>query len=473
MNTVAEPTLPFASTLRHFHVLAKPTGAICNLDCKYCFFLSKEMLYPGDRFRLADDLHELYIRQLLESQPGPEITIAWQGGEPTLMGLDFFRRSIEYVQKHRRPGISIEHTIQTNGTELTDEWCEFFRDHRFLVGLSMDGPREMHDLYRVDKGGRPTFDKVLRAARLMQKHDVAFNILTTVNAGNADHPVDVYRFLRDDVGTRYIQFIPIVERVTTALLPLANLGWGARGSDPRPLYVQEGGQVTDRSVQPEQWGRFLTAIFDEWIKADVGTVFVQMFDAALASWVGVQAGMCIFAETCGNAVALEHNGDLYSCDHFVEPKHLLGNIRKVHMLNLVTSDKQRAFGDAKRDSLPRYCRECDVRFACHGECPKNRFISTPDGEPGLNYLCAGYMAFFRHVDRPMRMMADLLRRGHYADEVMALLAAQEAERLQCQFGSCGRNDPCPCGSGRKFKHCHGGTATRSVPPRTANNPSPS
>jgi len=454
-----DPILPAASTLRHFHVLAKPTGAICNLDCKYCFFLSKEMLYPGDRFRMADDLLDIYIRQLLESQPGPGISVAWQGGEPTLMGLDFFRRAMAVVAKYLRPGTTIEHTIQTNGTELTAEWCEFFRENRFLVGLSMDGPREMHDLYRVDKGGRPTFDKVMAAARLMQSYGVEFNILTTVHAGNAAHPLEVYRFLRDEVGTTFIQFIPIVERVTPELLTVANGGWGARGSDPRPLYLQEGGLVTDRSVQPEAWGRFLSQIFDEWIKRDVGTVFVQMFDAALASWVGAPAAMCIFAETCGNAVALEHNGDLYSCDHFVEPKHLLGNIRKVHMLELVDSAQQQAFGAAKRDSLPAYCLNCDVRFACNGECPKNRFISTPDGEPGLNYLCAGYKAFFTHIDRPMRMMADLLRRGHYADEVMALLAAEDAQRARAAFAAAGRNDPCPCGSGVKFKRCHGAPAT--------------
>jgi uncharacterized protein len=455
MEQTTGAVLPSASTLRHFHVLAKPTGAICNLDCKYCFFLSKEMLYPGDRFRMADDLLEIYIRQLLESQPGPEISVAWQGGEPTLMGLGFFRRAMACVEKYRRPGITIEHTIQTNGTELTPEWCEFFRDHRFLVGLSLDGPREMHDLYRVDKGGRPTFDKVMGAARLMQSHGVEFNILTTVNAGNAGHPLEVYRFLRDEVGTKYIQFIPIVERVTPELLPIANRGWGARGSDPRPLYLQEGNLVTDRSVQPEAWGRFLSAIFDEWVKRDVGTVFVQMFDAALASWVGAPAGMCIFAETCGNAVALEHNGDLYSCDHFVEPRHLLGNIRKVHMLELVDSAQQQAFGATKRDSLPAYCVNCEVRFACNGECPKNRFISTPDGEPGLNYLCAGYKAFFTHIDRPMRMMADLLRSGRYADEVMALLATENAQRARAAFAAAGRNDPCPCGSGLKFKRCHG------------------
>ena len=423
---MTDVTLPAASTLRHFHVLAKPTGAICNLDCKYCFFLSKEMLYPGDRFRMADDLLEAYIRQLLESQPGPQVSVAWQGGEPTLMGLPFFRRAMAVVAKYRRPGITIDHTIQTNGTELTPEWCDFFKENGFLVGLSLDGPREMHDLYRVDKGGRGTFDKVMAAARLMQRHGVEFNILTTVNAGNVDHPLEVYRFLRDEVGTKFIQFIPIIERVTPELLTIANSGWGARGSDPRPLYLQEGTLVTDRSVQPDAWGRFLATIFDEWITRDVGTVFVQMFDAALASWVGAPAGLCIFAETCGNAVALEHNGDLYSCDHFVEPKHLLGNIRKVHMLELVDSAQQRAFGAAKRDTLPAYCVSCDVRFACHGECPKNRFVLTPEGQPGLNYLCAGYKMFFRHIDRPMRMMADLLRTGRYADEVMALLATPGA-----------------------------------------------
>ena len=442
MTQTHAPVCPSVSTRRHFHVLAKPTGAICNLDCKYCFFLSKEMLYPGDRFRMADDLLETYIRQLLESQPGPEISVAWQGGEPTLMGLPFFRRAMAVVEAYRRPGMRIEHTIQTNGTELTAEWCQFFRENRFLVGLSLDGPREMHDRYRVDKGGRPTFERVLAAARLMQTHSVDFNILTTVNAGNVGHPLEVYRFLRDEVGTKHIQFIPIVERVTPVLLAVANSGWGARGSNPRPLYLQEGDLVTDRSVQPDAWGRFLSQIFDEWLKRDVGTVFVQMFDAALASWVGAPAGMCIFAENCGNAVALEHNGDLYSCDHFVEPKHLLGNIRKVHMLELVDSDQQRAFGSAKSNTLPAYCRQCKVRFACNGECPKNRFISTPEGEPGLNYLCAGYKAFFTHIDRPMRMMADLLRRGRYADEVMTLLAREEAQRGCATFAAARRNDPC-------------------------------
>lgn len=424
-----------------FHVLTKPTGAVCNLDCKYCFFLVKEKLYPGSNFRMSEDVQESYIRQILESHPGPEIPVAWQGGEPTLMGLEFFRRSIELEEKYRKPGTTILNTMQTNGVLLDEEWCEFLRENNFLIGLSMDGPREMHDAYRLDKGGQPTFNKVMRAARRMQKHNVEFNILTTVHAANGDHPIEVYRFLRDELGTHFIQLIPIVERVNER---------GEVGN-------QEGCRVTDRSVKPEQWGRFLTTIFDEWLRRDVGRVFIQMFDAAVASWVGAPPAMCIFAETCGDAVALEHNGDLYACDHFVEPKYLLGNIQSQSLVQLVASPAQRKFGADKRDTLPRYCRECEVRFACHGECPKNRFIHTPDAEPGLNYLCAGYMAFFKHIDRPMKIMAELLRRGRPADGVMAILAAEEAQ-LARAVARAGRNDPCPCGSGRKVKRCHGAPA---------------
>jgi uncharacterized protein len=441
-----------------FHLLAKPTGAICNLDCKYCFFLSKEMLYPGSRFRMADDLLETYIRQLLESQPGPDVIVGWQGGEPTLMGLDFFKRSIDLVERHKKPGQQVTYTIQTNGTRLDDEWSAFFKAHKVLVGLSVDGPRALHDAYRVDKGGRGTFDDVMRGWRVLAKHGVDVNILCTVHAANADHPLEVYRFFRDELKTEFIQLIPIIERVTSEMLPVANKGWGEHGSDPRPLFLLEGHEVTNRSVTAEKWGRFLIGIFDEWVRRDVGKVYVQMFDAALASWVGAPASMCIFSETCGTALALEHNGDLYSCDHFVEPAYLLGNITQVHMLELVTSEQQRRFGLAKRDTLPRYCRECTVRFACHGECPKNRFINTPDGEPGLNYLCAGYMAFFKHIDPHMRLMADLLRRGRFADEIMPVVAAEDAARMRLH-ASTGRNDPCPCGSGQKFKKCHGGGGT--------------
>jgi uncharacterized protein len=345
---------------------------------------------------------------------------------------------VELAERYRRPDQTVQWTIQTNGTLLDDDWAAFFRAHHVLVGLSLDGPRAMHDVYRVDKGGHPTFDKVIRAWRLLREHQVDVNVLCTVNAANQDHPLEVYRFFRDELGARYLQFIPIVQRVNT---------------DGRTRF-QEGSTVTERSVGSEAWGRFLTAIFDEWVRRDVGTVFVQMFDAALASWVGAPPAVCIFAETCGDAVALEHTGDLYSCDHFVEPKYLLGHIAETPLAELVASPRQRAFGAAKRDTLPRYCRECPVRFACHGECPKNRFILTPDGEPGLNYLCAGYKAFFTHVDRPMRLMADLLRRGRYADEVMGILKAEE-KRLMTAVAHASRNDPCPCGSGRKTKRCHG------------------
>jgi serine-type anaerobic sulfatase-maturating enzyme len=407
--------------LDSFHLLVKPTGAVCNLDCKYCFFLSKEMLYPGSRFHMADELLETYIRQLLKSHRAPEVSVAWQGGEPTLMGLDFFKRSIEYANKYKQPGQKILHTIQTNGTQLNDEWCAFFKQHNVLVGLSIDGPKTMHDAYRVNKGGEGSFDQVMRGLGFLKKHDVDFNIMCTVHAANQDHPLELYHFFRDDLDARYIQFIPIVERATETMLPLANEGWSERPGGERPLYTLEGSLVTDRSVQAEKYGQFLIAIFDDWVRRDVGTVFIQHFDSALANWVGVPGAVCVFSETCGQALALEHNGDLYSCDHFVEPRFKLGNIQETPLVQLLNSPQQFKFGQDKRDTLPRYCRECEVRFACHGECPRNRFILTPDGEPGLNYLCAGYKAFFKHIDRPMKLMASLLRQGHYADEAMQVL----------------------------------------------------
>lgn len=417
------PTSP-PSTLRvPFHVLAKPTGPICNLDCQYCFFLSKESLYPGDRFRMGDDVLAEYLRQYLGSQPDGEVTVAWQGGEPTLMGIDFFRRAVALAEEVSRPAQTLQHTIQTNGTLLTDEWCELLAAEQFLVGISIDGPPEVHDRYRVDKRGGPTSARVRRGLDLLVSHGVDVNVLCTVHAANQDRPLDVYRYLRDDLGISYIQFIPIVER-------------------QNETGFQEGDTVTDRSVDPTAWGRFLIAVFDEWVVRDVGSVFVQMFDAALASWCDLPSTLCIFRPTCGDALALEHNGDLYSCDHFVEPDHLLGNIATTTMVELVTSPKQQAFGRAKSDTLPAYCRSCDVRFACNGECPRNRFTKAPDGEEGLNYLCDGYKSFFTHIDGPMRLMAGLLRSGRYADEVRDV------------FRATGRNDPCPCGSGRKAKACH-------------------
>ncbi len=432
------PDLPKA-----FHIMAKPTGSACNLNCAYCFFLKKERLYPGSDFRMSDGVHEAYINQLLEAHQVPQVTIAWQGGEPTLMGLDFFRRSVELQTKYQKPGTRIENTFQTNGILLNDEWCDFFQENNFLIGLSLDGPKELHDFYRKDKGGHGTFDRVIRAAHLLQKHKVEFNILCTVNSKNADHPLQVYRFFRDELGTNYIQFIPIVER---------DDDYNPSGP-PLKLRGGEGG-VTDRPVRPEQWGRFLIEIFDEWVRRDVGKTFVLNFDGALAGWLGMAGTVCILGPTCGLGIALEHNGDLYSCDHFVEPNYYLGNILKTPIIELVASEKQRKFGRDKRDTLPRYCRECEFLFVCNGECPKNRFIETPDGEPGLNYLCAGYKAFFKHVDKPMRIMADLLRRGRNADEVTKVVETEDEgdERAPMKRG---RNDACFCGSGLKFKKCHG------------------
>jgi uncharacterized protein len=411
-------------TPKAFHLLAKPTGAVCNLNCKYCFFLSKELLYPGSRFQMGDELLKTYIHQLIEAQPTLGVSLNWQGGEPTLMGLDFFKRSIEYVEKYKKPGQRVEFTIQTNGTKINKDWAKYFKDNNFLVGLSIDGPKEYHDAYRVNKGGQGSFDQVMSGWRTLMEYQVDVNILTTVHAANADHPLEVYHFFRDDLKAQYMQFIPIVERASVETLSYANQGWGGRTGTDRPLYTQNGNLVTERSVKPEQYGRFLLKIFDEWVGRDVGQVFVQSFDAALANWLG-QPSLCIFQRTCGESLALEHNGDLYSCDHFVEPAFLLGNIQHNHMIDLVSSDKQRKFGQDKFDTLPKYCRDCEVLFACYGECPRNRFVNTPDGEPGLNYLCAGYKMFFKHADHPMRIMADLVRRDHFADEVMNILAREE------------------------------------------------
>ena len=401
---------------RAFHLLAKPTGAVCNLDCAYCFFLSKELLYPGSRFRMADELLDTYLRQLIEAHAGvPEVTVAWQGGEPTLMGLEFFERSVELVERHLRPGQRAAYTIQTNGTLIDDEWAAFFTRHRVLVGISVDGPRDMHDAYRVNKGGRGSFDEVMRGLSHLREAGAEWNVLTTIHAANAEHGRAVYRFLRDQCGARFVQFIPIVERVAE------DDGW--TWWRDRPLYLQEGDRVTARSVTAEQYGRFLIDVFEEWVRRDVGEVFVQMFDVALANWYGEPPSLCVHSETCGGALALEHNGDLYSCDHFVEPKHRLGNIQQQHLLQLVSSPQQQRFGLDKRDTLPRYCLDCDVRFACHGGCPKDRFISTPDGEAGLNYLCAGYKAFFHHVDAPMRFMCERLRRGEAPSAIVREYAA--------------------------------------------------
>lgn len=450
--------MPGASTA--FHVMAKPTGAVCNLNCEYCFYLSKETLYPGSRFRMAAELQEAYIRQLLEAHAGArEVVVAWQGGEPTMMGLDFFRRSIQLERRYARPGMRVLNTLQTNGTLLDDEWGAFLRANAFLVGISIDGPREMHDVYRVDKGGKPTFDRVLRGLDVLTRHEVDWNVLTTVNAANGDHGRDVYRFLRDDLGATFIQLIPIVERATPETLELADAGWGgsARG---RPLYTQRGSLVTHRTVGPQQYGRFLIDVFEEWVRHDVGTVYVQMFDTALAAWAGEPGGMCVHAPTCGEQIALEHNGDVYSCDHYVEPGYLLGNVGERKLLELVNLPQQRDFGRAKRDTLTTYCRDCDVRFACNGGCPKDRFATSPSGEPGQHYLCAAYQAFFRHIRPAMDTMTQLLRQNRPPSAVMESYARADASRPP--------DAPCTCGSGREWTSCHGsGRSAMSARPGNA------
>jgi len=436
--------------------MSKPTGAICNLDCEYCFFLSKDELYPGSGFRMEPAVHEAYIRQLLAAQRGAEeVVVAFQGGEPTLMGIDFFRRTLELERQLAVPGQRILNTLQTNATLLDDEWCTFLRDNEFLVGVSIDGPRAMHDAYRVDKGGKPTFDRVVRGLEALKRAGVEWNALTTVNAANGDHGREVYTFLRDELGATFMQLIPVVERVTAELLPLAESGWGARSGD-RPLYKQEGDLVTHRTVGATQYGRFLIDVFEEWARHDVGDVFVSMFDTSLAHWMGMdQVGLCVHARTCGDAVALEHNGDLYSCDHYVEPDYLLGNIRQGRtLLELVDSPQQRAFGQAKLDTLPAYCRSCDVRFACNGGCPKDRILTTPDGEPGLHYLCQGYQLFFRHVDAPMRVMAALLRQGRDATALRDWYAVRDARRDP--------GDPCSCLGGAAWADCHGSDTRADV-----------
>jgi len=449
--TATATTSPFPTPLRSFHIMTKPIGPICNLDCRYCFYLEKEKLYPGrGNFRMPDDVLEAYVRQYIESQDIPEISFAWQGGEPTLMGLKFFQRVVE-LQHRYADGKRIANALQTNGTLLDDDWCRFFHQHNFLIGLSIDGPRELHDRYRVDKGGRPTFDAVMGGIDLLKRHHVDFNTLTVLTREVAQQPQAVYRFLKQ-IGSGFMQFIPLVERVggggemTFAEPPLLNVL-----DDPDS-------PVTPWSVQPHDFGNFLVTIFDEWVRRDVGRYFVQLFDVQLGIWMGMPSSLCVFAETCGSAMAIEHNGDVYSCDHYVYPRYKLGNVADRPLRELTVLPQQVQFGLDKRDKLPKYCRECDVRFACNGECPKHRFLRTPDGEWGLNYLCAGYQRFFRHIDPHMQTMAALLHQGRPAADIMAMIAQAERPpappRPPLPAGArAGRNDTCPCGSGLKFKKC--------------------
>jgi len=398
--------------------MTKPMGSKCNLDCTYCFYLEKERLYPeASNFKMSPALLEAYVRDYIAAQPGDVVNFAWQGGEPTLAGMEFFRTAVRLQQQHAG-GKRIENALQTNATLLDDEWGAFLAENRFLVGVSIDGPAHLHDAYRVDRGRQPTFSRVMDGLALLKRHGVEFNTLTTVHRQNARHPLEVYRFLRE-VGSGFIQFIPIVERNASAAVAEKNGLWLAPPPDHEDAAALDA-QVTEWSVRPAEFGTFLCTIFDEWVQRDVGRVFVQQFDSALANWIGEPAAVCVFSENCGRALAIEHNGDVFSCDHYVYPRYRLGNLLNDSLGAMVDSSAQQAFGRAKSATLPRYCRECPVRFACHGECPKHRFLRTPHGEPGLNYLCAGYRKFFTHIDSPMRTMAALITMHRPPAEIMDL-----------------------------------------------------
>ena len=439
-----------------YHVLTKPIGPICNLDCTYCYYLEKEKLYgPKERYRMADDLLEEYIKQYIESQSQPQIEMAWQGGEPTLMGLNFFKRIVEIQQKYAG-GKTIVNALQTNGTLLDDEWGEFLAANQFLVGISIDGPAHLHDRYRVDKQQRPTFDAVMRGLDILKKHKVEFNTLTVVSKNNQDHALEVYEFLKS-IGSHYFQFIPLVERAPDT----AARALGLDRALPPEREMTGSDRVTQWSVGAVEFGTFLTTIFERWVREDVGNIFVQIFDIALSQMVQGRAGLCIFEETCGASLAIEHNGDLYSCDHYVYPKYKLGNIKETPLDDLVNSPQQFRFGNDKRDTLPKYCRECEVRFACNGDCPKHRFTVTPDGEEGLSYLCPSYKKFFTHTLPYMRAMAELLRARRAPADIMQMVKLHDRaiadelarKKIDLHWKTAGRNAPCPCGSGRKYKKC--------------------
>ena len=426
-----------------FHVLAKPVGPICNLDCKYCFYLEKEALFPNtSKWEMSPEVLEGFIRQYIAQQDTEEIYFAWQGGEPTLLGVTYFEQIVALENKYAN-GKRIHNAFQTNGVLLDDRWGNFLAQNRFLVGISIDGPEELHDTYRVDKGGQPTFRRVLRGIEVLRQNRVEFNTLTTVHRGNSSRPLEVYSFLKE-MGSIVMQFIPIVER--------ASLENTANGLTLIAPSFRDNARVTSWSVEPVQYGDFLCAIFDEWVRSDVGRHFIQIFEESLQMWSGMTSSICIFKKTCGSALAIEHTGDLYSCDHFVYPENHLGNILKRPLAELAGSPQQQEFGNAKYDSLPQQCMRCNVRFACNGECPKHRFVYTEDGEPGLNYLCAGYMKFFRHIDPYMRFMADQLRMRQSPANVMRWI---EETRIRSAMSAAGRNDLCPCGSGHKFKKCCG------------------
>lgn len=382
---------PFAKPL---YVMLKSIGSLCNLDCDYCYYLEKVNLYnPKKNQVMSDELLERFVKEYIESQTMPDVMFTWHGGETLMRPLSFYNKAIE-LQKKYANGRRIDNSIQTNGTLLTDDWCKFFKENNFLVGISVDGPQEFHDEYRRDKMGRPSFQRVMRGIQLLKKHDVDFNCLAVVNDYNVDFPLEFYRFFKE-IDCRYIQFTPIVERLRNTPSPLK-----LATAEEQDQTVE----LADFSVSPRKWGQFLCAVFDEWVKEDVGTIFIQLFDATLANWVGQQPGVCTMAKTCGHAGVMEFNGDVYSCDHFVFPEYRLGNIYSKPLASMMYSDEQLKFGNDKFDKLPRQCRECDMLFACYGECPKNRFAIDKYGNKGLNYLCEGYYMFFNHVAPYMDFM---------------------------------------------------------------------
>lgn len=397
------PPLP-AGMKHRFHAMVKPVGAMCNLDCTYCYYLHKEPLLGQPRQpRMDEDMLERHIRQYIEAQTGEEVVFTWQGGEPTILGLDYFRKIVELQARHRKPGQRIANDLQTNGTLLDEEWAAFLKQHHFLVGLSCDGPARLHDVYRTTKGGTPTHAKVMAAARLLRKHGVAFNALCVVNRENAKYPLDVYRFLTRELGARRLQFIPCVEpsgfrevapgRSHPSQAPVVGTPEAGPGVP--------GSVVTDWSVDPQDWGAFLSKAWDDWYARDYGKVHVDVFETAVAQSMGLPAQRCVNAEFCGKALAVEHDGDVFSCDHFVYPEYRLGNLRDTHWGEMAYSERQKAFGFAKRDTLPAYCKECPHLKLCWGECPKNRLVRTPSGEAGLNYLCPGLKRFYAHIERDM------------------------------------------------------------------------
>ena len=401
---------PFA---RPLYVMLKPAGSLCNLRCKYCYYLEKNALYTEQKNHvISDEMLDKFIREYIEAQTSPDVLFCWHGGETLMRPISFYRRAIELQRKYAR-GRRIDNTIQTNATMLTDEWCEFFRENNFLVGVSIDGPQEFHDEYRRTATGKPTFHKVMQGIRLLNKHNVEWNALAVVNDFNADYPLEFYNFFKE-IGCHYIQFTPIVERRIER-----NDGLSLAPG------MEEGGELVDFSVTPEQWGNFLCTIFDEWVRHDVGTYFIQIFDATLANWAGVQPGLCSLAKECGHAGVMEFNGDVYSCDHFVYPEHLLGNINEKTITEMMYGEKQREFAKLKHELLPQQCRECPVEFACHGECPKNRFTRDKYGNPGLNYLCKGYRQFFEHVKPYMDFMKGELDAKRPPSNVMNFVASAE------------------------------------------------